>query len=319
MTIARYTLTAVLGALFGAQFICAPSVGHFTSAEGRSAYLDAYARAQAEGLAPDAALDIRTDWGVVRVWRFDNAETTADGHHDSVLLLPGTSSGSPMWTDNLPSLTRHHTVYALDLLGEPGLSVQEQPLTDAADVAAWIAQVIEALPGPQHVMGHSLGGWMAMNLAVHEPQASASITLLDPVSTFTDLSFEMIARSIPASVPWFPKAWRDDFASWTANGAPVDDVPVAQMIEAGMQHYALAVPAPTRFTDEQLAKVEVPVLVIIAGASVVHNPAEAADAAAKKLTNATVLMYDGASHAINGEEAERIADDVDNFLSGVDN
>jgi pimeloyl-ACP methyl ester carboxylesterase len=318
VAIIRFALVALLGAVVGAQFLGGPTVGHFTTAEGREAYLDAYAQAQAEGPAPDAALDIRTDWGVVRVWRFDGTGQGAGEDAESVLLLPGTSSGAPMWTDNLPSLTRDRTVYALDLLGEPGLSVQEQPLTDAADVAAWIAQVIEALPGPQHVMGHSLGGWMAMNLAVHEPEASASIIVLDPVSTFADLPFAMIVRSIPASVPWFPKAWRDDFASWTANGAPVEDVPVAQMIEAGMQHYAVAAPAPARFTDEQLAGVDVPVLVIIAGASVVHDPAAAAEAARRTLPNATALVYDGASHAINGEEPERIADDVDNFLSSVE-
>jgi hypothetical protein len=38
--------------------------------------------------------------------------------------------------------------------------------------------------------------------------------------TFNNLSVEAIVRTIPASVRWFPKAWRDGFASWTANGAP---------------------------------------------------------------------------------------------------
>ena len=302
---------AVLGVIVGAvAFGGGPGVGHFTSAEGRDAYFAAYFEAQAEGPEPDAALDIRTDWGVVRVWRFDGGDPSAE----SLLLLPGTASGSPMWSDNLASLTEHRTVYTLDLLGEPGMSVQEQPLEDAADLADWIAQVIDALPGPQHVLGHSLGGWMAMNLAVYRPDAPASVILIDPASTFADLPLEMVVRSIPASIPWLPKSWRDDFASWTANDAPVQDVPVAEMIEAGMQHYAMAAPAPARFTDEQLESVDLPVLVVIAGASRVHDPKAAAETAERLLPDATVLVYEGASHAVTGEEPQRIADDVDAFL-----
>jgi pimeloyl-ACP methyl ester carboxylesterase len=299
-----------IGIAIGATLAGGPGVGHFTSTAGRDAYLEAYFEAQAEGPAPSAALDIRTDWGVVRVWRFDSDRPRAE----SLLLLPGTTSGSPMWSDNLPSLVAEHTVYALDLLGEPGLSAQALPLADAGDLAEWIAQVLEALPGPQHVVGHSLGGWMAMNLAVHRPDAAAGVILIDPATTFTDLPLEVVLRSIPASIPWLPKAWRDDFASWTANDAPVEDVPVAEMIEAGMQHYALAAPAPSRFSEEQLANADVPMLVIVAGESRMHDPAAAAETAERVLPDATVVVYDGASHAVTGEEPQRIADDIERFV-----
>jgi pimeloyl-ACP methyl ester carboxylesterase len=132
--------------------------------------------------------------------------------------------------------------------------------------------------------------------------------------TFADLPLEMVVRSIPASIPWLPKSWRDSFASWTANDAPVQDVAVAEMIEAGMQHYAMSAPAPARFTEEQLSDVDLPVLVVIAGASRVHDPDAAAATAERLLPDATVLVYEGASHAVTGEEPERIADDVERFL-----
>jgi pimeloyl-ACP methyl ester carboxylesterase len=326
LTVVGLAGVAALGVAVGAAaFGGGPDVGYFTSAAGRETYRAAYFEAQAEGPEPSAALDIRTDWGIVRVWRFDSttttttttttsADSTTDTGTESLLLLPGTASGSPMWSDNLASLTADRTVYTLDLLGEPGLSVQEQPLTNAEDLADWIAQVIDTLPGPQHVLGHSLGGWMAMNLAVHRPDSPASVILIDPASTFTDLPAEVIIRSIPASVPWLPQSWRDGFASWTANDAPVDDVPVAEMIEAGMQHYALAAPAPSRFTDDQLVDVDLPMLVVIAGASRMHNPADATQTAERTLSNATVHVYEGASHAITGEEPERLAHDINDFL-----
>lgn len=133
--------------------------------------------------------------------------------------------------------------------------------------------------------------------------------------TFGDLSLDAVLRSLPASIPWLPRSWREGFASWTANDdAPVKDEPVGEMIEAGMQYYALGTPAPSRFSDEQLQAIDVPVLAIMAGKSRMHDDAAAAENASRLLTMGTVLTYADASHAINGEEPDRIAADVAAFL-----
>jgi pimeloyl-ACP methyl ester carboxylesterase len=145
-----------------------------------------------------------------------------------------------------------------------------------------------------------------------------SATLLDPVYVFSDLSLEAILRSIPASVRWFPKAWRDNFTSWTAGGAPVKDVSVAQMIEAGMQTYALHLPAPSRIPEDRIAAVRQPVMVIMAGRSPMHDSAVAADCARRSLQHGTVRVYPRASHAINGEYPDEIAADIDAFLAAVE-
>jgi pimeloyl-ACP methyl ester carboxylesterase len=118
------------------------------------------------------------------------------------------------------------------------------------------------------------------------------------------------------SVRWAPRSWRDAFTSWTANDAPVKQVPIADMIEAGLAGYVLKLPAPTRLTPQQVATVTLPVLVIMAGASRMHDSAQAAATARATLRNGTVLVYPGASHAINGEQPDRIADDVRRFLDG---
>jgi pimeloyl-ACP methyl ester carboxylesterase len=289
-------------------------VGHFTSAEGHDAFTAAYERAMADLPEPDAVLDLRTDYGVVRMYRFDGASPG----RAPLVLLPGRASGAPVFADNLASLREVRTVYLIDLLGEPGASVQSRPIRDDDDQARWLHQALSGLPEPEvHLFGLSIGGWTAMNLAIRYPQTLATVTLLDPAVTFADLPLEVVVRSVPASVPWFPRSWRDGFNQWTAGGAPVEDVPVADMIEAGMRHYSLALPAPTRFTDEQLAGVDVPVLVVIAGESVMHDPAAAARTAEGTLARGTVLTYPDASHAINGEYPEEIAADVARFLDAA--
>ncbi|MGN9769212.1 alpha/beta fold hydrolase [Micromonospora sp. SD12] len=283
-------------------------VGYYVSARAQDRFLRAYERAMADLPQPDRTLDVRTSFGVVRVYHFAGADSSPAA---PLLLLPGRAAPSPVWADNLPSLLRTRSVYTVDLLGEPGMSVQQRPIGSARDHAQWLHELLRGLPDERlHLLGLSIGGWTAMNLVAHRPEKVASVVLLDPVLVFTDLSPAAIVRSIPASVRWFPRSWRDDFASWTANGAPVEDVPVAEMIEAGMQSYVLKLSAPERLTDEQLAGVRVPVLTLLAGRSRMHDTAAGAAHARRVLPHAVVKVYPEASHAINGEHPERIAADI---------
>ncbi|GIE29695.1 alpha/beta hydrolase [Actinoplanes italicus] len=289
-------------------------VGYFTSAAAHDRFLATYREAMAELPAPDRTLDIRTGYGVVRVYHFDG---TGEPDAAPLLLLPGRASASPVWADNLPSLLRLRDVYTVDLLGEPGLSVQQRPITGDADHARWLHEVLLALPEPRfHLFGLSFGGWTAMNLALHQPAKVAGVIVLDPVLTFADLSAAVILRSIPVSVRWAPRSWRDDFASWTANDAPVEDVPVADMIEQGLQAYVMKLSAPTRPDRDRLGRLEPPALVLLAGKSRMHDAAAAAAYAGDVLPAATVKTYPDASHAINGEYPDQIATDVGAFLDG---
>ena len=101
--------------------------------------------------ASDRILDIRTGFGVVRLYHFAGVGADGAKNADAVplLLLPGTMSATPVWADNLPSLLRLRSVYTVDLLGEPGLSVQQRPISDPGDHAEWLHQMLLALPEPQ--------------------------------------------------------------------------------------------------------------------------------------------------------------------------
>ncbi|WP_022917474.1 alpha/beta fold hydrolase [Ruania albidiflava] len=290
-------------------------VGHWDDAEGQDRYLAAYAEAFQDLPEPDETQDLRTDYGMVRVYRFDG---TGSAEHP-MLLLPGTASGAPVMADNLPSLLELGDVYLIDLLGEPGRSIQERPISTAAEQAEWLDQTLAALTEESfHLVGLSIGGWTATNLALRSPARIETLTLLDPVHVFDGMPLETIVRSIPAAFSWLPKSWRDSFSSYTAGGAPVEDVPVAQMIEAGMQHYRMKLPQPEQISPEQLASLEMPVLAFIAGESVMHDPPTAAITAEQTLAHGTVRVYPEASHAINGEYPEEIAADIGAFLAEQD-
>jgi pimeloyl-ACP methyl ester carboxylesterase len=233
------------------------------------------------------------------------------------VLLPGRASASPVGAANLRSLLRIRGVYTVDLLGEPGRSVQTRPIASPADRAAWLREALDGLPEERvHLLGVSIGGWTAVNEVAHGAGKVASLSLIDPVFVFANMSATAIIRSVPASVRWLPRNWRDGFNRWTANGAKVKDVPVADMIEAGMQTYALKLGAPRRISEEQLGRLGVPVLALIAGRSPMHDPVEAAAVAERALPpGSRVKVYPRASHALNGEYPDEVAADVAKFIA----
>ena len=292
-------------------------VGHFASAEAADEYRSAYGAAMAELAEPSEVYDVRTTYGVVRAYRFAGADPSAV----PLVLLPGTQSGAPVFADNLPSLRALRDVWLVDLLGEPGMSVQDRPITDNAAKARWLHEALAALAPPRfHVVGLSIGGWTAANLALHEPDGPqrvvASVTLLDPVQVYGDIPAGTVLRSIPAAFPWMPRSWRDGFSSYTAGGAPVDDEPVAAMIEAGMRTYVTRLPQPDRIPEERLRALRVPVLAVVAGRSVMHDPSTSVGVAERAFGAEHVRVYPDATHALNGEEPDRIAADVAAFLAG---
>src|SRR5699024_3691667 len=129
------------------------------------------------------SIDVRTSYGIVRLYRFEGKSDETP-----LLLLPGRSSATPVWAGNLSSLLEIGDVYTVDLLGEPGMSVQERPITSEADQAAWLEEALAALPEESfHIVGLSIGGWNAVNLALREPAHLASLIVIDPVFVFDDL------------------------------------------------------------------------------------------------------------------------------------
>jgi pimeloyl-ACP methyl ester carboxylesterase len=305
---------AVAAAAVGLASRRPAAVGRFVSAAARDAFLAAYDTAMAALPRPDQVLDVRTGFGVVRVHRFDG---DAPGRVPLV-LLPGRAAASPMWAPNLASLIEQSPVYTLDLLGEAGLSVQGTPITNAGDQAHWLHEVLDRLPEPQlDVLGASIGGWTAVNLAARRPAKVRSLALLDPVLVFARPAVAAVVRSVPVGIRALPTRWRDSFAAWTANGAPVRDVPIARMIEAGMRGYALALPAPRRITSGQLARLDLPVLVVVAGRSRMHDPRLVAATARRTLRRGRVVVFPDASHALSGECPDLIACEVASFRGGL--
>ena len=290
-------------------------LGGFVSDGAFKHFLAVYRDGMAQLPPFDMRADVPTSLGSVRVYRF-----AGPADRPPVVLLPGRNASTPMYRVNLEPLLRRRTVYGVDLLGEAGLSVQREPIRNADDQARWLDETLAGLSLQKaHLLGVSIGGWTAVNYAVRRPGPAVSLTLLDPAITFAPIPLKPMLASVGLFAPGVPEALRRRILSWISGGAEVDDsLPEAALISAGSADFVLRSPMPKLFTDDQLRSLDVPVLALIAGRSVMLDAAHAAARARNLLPRGQVELWPDASHAINGEYPNEIADRAHQFWDEVD-
>jgi pimeloyl-ACP methyl ester carboxylesterase len=113
-----------------------------------------------------------------------------------LVLLHGAGDNSLDWRWVLPALARKHRVYALDLPGSPD-SARAAANYSPAFFERFVAAFVDALGiGPATFVGNSLGGLIALRLALSEPACVTALVLVDsaglgsavnPVFTFVNV------------------------------------------------------------------------------------------------------------------------------------
>lgn len=96
------------------------------------------------------------------------------GQGHVVLLVHGAFDHHALWRGIIPALAHSHTPIAIDL---PGHGRSTGPvLDDARACRAFLAELAEALSLPPFVFcGHSMGGSMAVDFALHHPERVAGL------------------------------------------------------------------------------------------------------------------------------------------------
>ena len=104
------------------------------------------------------------------------------GEGPRIVLLHGLGGFAEEWRLVIPKLTSDHRVVVPDL---PGLGRSEVVRSDldAASVVAWLRELIEqTCSEPPTLVGHSLGGGIAVRFAIEHPDRVSRVVLVDAAS-----------------------------------------------------------------------------------------------------------------------------------------
>ena len=99
------------------------------------------------------------------------------GQGPAVVLIHGLSGSGRWWAYNVPVLAQRYKVYNVDLVGFGRSRGQRLVLREAGD---WLAEWMRVAGiGRAHLVGHSMGGYIATEVAAAAPEMVRRLVLVD--------------------------------------------------------------------------------------------------------------------------------------------
>jgi pimeloyl-ACP methyl ester carboxylesterase len=116
-----------------------------------------------------------------------------------IALIHGITSSGRTWERVVPALAKRHTVIAPDLLGH-GESAKPRGDYSLGAYASGVRDLLVALDVPHAtVVGHSLGGGIAMQLAYQFPERVERLVLVDSGGLGREVNLMLRAATLPGS------------------------------------------------------------------------------------------------------------------------
>jgi pimeloyl-ACP methyl ester carboxylesterase len=254
----------------------------------------------------------------------------------TLLLIHGLAGNAGFWRYNIAELARQHRVIAVDL---PGYGRSQKDASYAYDMvfyAETLSRLIRELGLGQVVpVGHSMGGQIAMTLALRHPEQVSRLVLAAPagVESFRQGEGQWLANALTIqSIREVPedgirRNLAMNFYNWDSRWEWMVEERARMARGADMNHFAHAVVRSVsgmldQPTTAKLAQVAQPTLIIYGRYDgLIPNPylhpgrtADVFRTGAAAMQNATLVELDRTGHMLMIENAEAFNQAVLSYL-----
>ncbi|WP_309606185.1 alpha/beta hydrolase [Phenylobacterium sp.] len=229
----------------------------------------------------------------------------------AVVMLHGSASNSVVWMRDAALLGERFGVYAVDMIGEPGLSAPSRPALASGAYDRWLDEVLSGLGVERAALvGISLGGWLALEYATKHPERVSALALLCPGGVGRHRNVLLWALPLLALGPWGRRKFMQRIGAPQPNGeaSPAMQAFAAfnDMINSSFRVRRERLPG---FSDAALGRLTMPVLTILGGRDVFIDSPGTRDRLAANIPHADIRYLPQASHFLIGH-----TDEIDAFL-----
>ena len=248
------------------------------------------------------------------VTRPDGAEIAwyDEGSGPAVLLVMGLAYPAAAWHRQVPVLARRHRVITVDNRGAgatglaPGAPYTVETMTD--DLLA----VLDAAGEEQaHVVGISMGGLMAQELALSHPERCLSLTLISTHPGIAQAVLPQEVQDFLAARLTMPAEERVEFslpfnyAPGTSRELVEEDLRVREAGTAGPEGYAAQGGTATWSGWDRLPSLTVRTLVLHGAQDRLVVPANG-ELLASRIPDAKLVLIQGANHIVTTDKADEL-------------
>lgn len=274
----------------------------FRSEEGAKAIHDRYREILKLWPAPNRQFTVPT--------RAGDTFVVTSGREDAppLLLFHGSASSSFMWVTDAAAMGEHFRVYAVDVIGEPGLSAPSRYKPGTDEHALWLDDVLDALSVTKaSFIGISLGGWLALDYAIRRTDRVVALALICPAGIGKLKNF--LLKAFPY---FFLGEWgRKKLRALVMGRAFLSRGPVAKPVEEFLglifRNFTPRRDRIPPFSDAELSRLKMPVAIFIGGEDVLIDSYDTRRRAEVLLPRAEIHFDPKIGHFIPTPTAEIVS------------
>jgi pimeloyl-ACP methyl ester carboxylesterase len=287
----------------------------FRSPEGEAQYHAAYEAVLKEWPVTYEELSIPT--------RFGTTHVIASGPQDAapVVLLHPAGGGGVIWIRNIEPLSQHFRTYAVDTISETNKSILTRSISirhQRLDFTDWMADLMDGLKVERtDIIGNSFGGFLALNTAYYLPERIRKVILISPAATFVPIPAwawhfmpanaigPLIGsrRMLLGAYDWI---WQD-----FPKESSIYQLRAVTAVTGVPRHWS-----PSVFRDEELRRIQTPVLLLIGDHEVIYKPERAIERATRLMPGLKAMIVPNANHIAEFTAAEFVNEQILDFLAG---
>jgi len=237
------------------------------------------------------------------------------GHGEPLLVVHGGGGDAATWLNNISELAENYTVYAPDL---PGFGDSQQIEGDCyiPELTAFIDKFTDKLGLESfHIVGHSIGGGIALNYALGSPQKIKKLVLISSLCMGREIAFWVRILSLPAryigsilqaglkSVQWV----------FTTLLSPLKLVFPLTSTSLGFGKSISTLKEQTMVLAGRLSEIMMPTLVVWGSRDGIV-PVRQAYAAAEIIPDCQLKVFENRGHNVHRDELKQFSSVLTDFL-----
>ena len=233
---------------------------------------------------------------------------------EAVLFIHGFSLDTRMWDDQFEMFAQHYRAIRLDLRGFGKTPPPQSEYAHVDDIKTLLGELGEE---KAHIVGLSMGGGIALDLAITYPQIVRSLVLVDSALGGFPYKASFGVGAKEAGLEVAKGRWLAHPLFAPANRNPLVGSRLVKMVtDYSGWHWLNRDPGrvPDPLPYHRLGEVKAPTLVII-GELEVPDFQAIADFLAREIRGARKVVIQGAGHMSNMEAPEKFNEVVLDFLS----
>ncbi len=218
-----------------------------------------------------------------------------------VVLLHGSGTNAASWMRDVTAWAQQSRVYAVDIIGEPGLSAPSRPPLVSSAYAQWLNDVWAGLGLEKAaVVGISLGGWLGLDFAVRSPNRVASLSLISPAGIGQQNRMLLVKVGVLRLCGTWGLRKSLQLVSGRTAALPKPMVDALVLVFRNFKPRMERIP---QFTDADLAGLSMPVQVIVGSDDALLNSRETRARVERCVPHARVMSLEKVGHILPPQTA----------------